>query len=507
MAPSAVRIAGLSTLLLAFARVVPAQVISIKTVPIAQGDQFQFFPSNNLGMGGVSIALADPLLDPFVNPAKAPRLGPARFYSAPTVYSLSHQAGGGRTLPLAAIGRAGSWYGGFALAVQEVDASRTPFQNPPIGVLAVNADDVVVDLGSPARSHGNTYVQALAGKALPASGVSVGASVLWGEIKAIDGVDLLYPGSQRVDQFGHEVDARVGMLKEWPNNRSFEALLLHNRFGMRHNVVFLDQFWDPALQQFATRARLDHNLDRTNIWGLHLGYQRPLTAEGWRIGWVATANRMSHPKLPEYELVNVPVIPRDPGRSSAFNLGVGLSKTRGLGTFAIDAVFEPIWSHTWADSPVPVVTAGGDTIAPGGATIENHFRFANWMMRMGLSRDVELRGVGKAAELQLGLVLRTVHYHLAQRDNVQLTGRTLEERWLEWTPSWGLSLRFPELEIRYRGRATHGTGRPGVQTFFGWGTRDVATASGNILVAPSGPLSLTDVTMATHQISISLPLR
>ncbi|HEY3279809.1 MAG TPA: hypothetical protein VGJ83_04795 [Gemmatimonadales bacterium] len=510
MAPSAVRIVGLSMLLGAFAGPTSAQTISIKTVPIAQGDQFQIFPSNNFGMGGVSIALADALLDPWVNPAKAARLGPSRFYSAPTVYTLSRQAGGGRTLPVAAIAGAGSWYGGVALALQEVDASRNPVFQDPGGFVVQDlaADDVAIDLNRPPeQTHGNTYVQALVGKALPAAGVSLGASVQWGELRAIDGVDLLYAGSQRVDQFGHELDLRLGLLKEWNGGRSLEALMLHNRFGMKHDVIFVDQFWNPALQQFDSRPRLEHNLDRTNTWGLHLVYQRPLSASGWRIGWVATANRMSHPKLPEYELANVPLIPRDPGRSTAFNFGVGLSKTRGPGTFAIEALLEPIWSHTWADAAVPVVTALGDTIPPGGPTLENHFRFSNWLMRMGLSREVGLRGLGKAAELQLGLVLRTIHYHLDQYDNVQLAGRDLEQRWLEWTPTWGLSLRFPELEIRYRGRVTHGTGRPGVQSFGGWGVRDVAAAGGSILVAPSGPLSLTDVNMATHQISISLPLR
>ena len=38
-----------------------AQIIQIKTIPIAQGDQFQFFPANNLGMGSISIALPDSL--------------------------------------------------------------------------------------------------------------------------------------------------------------------------------------------------------------------------------------------------------------------------------------------------------------------------------------------------------------------------------------------------------------------------------------------------------------
>src|SRR6266516_3895062 len=97
------RAVRLSIQLMALAGPAAAQLISIKTVPIAQGDQFDIFPSNNFGMGGVSIALADTLLDPFINPAKGGRLGAARFFSAPTVYGISQNAGGGRTLPLAAV--------------------------------------------------------------------------------------------------------------------------------------------------------------------------------------------------------------------------------------------------------------------------------------------------------------------------------------------------------------------------------------------------------------------
>src|SRR3712207_7376110 len=37
--------------------------------------------------------------------------------------------------------------------------------------------------------------------------------------------------------------------------------------------------------------------DRTNLWGLHLEYERPLATAGWRVGYLATANRLSHPKI------------------------------------------------------------------------------------------------------------------------------------------------------------------------------------------------------------------
>src|SRR5947199_9478640 len=92
-----------SVLLVALAGPASAQLISIKTVPIAQGDQFDIFPSNNFGMGGVSLALADTLLDPFINPAKGARLGSARFFIAPTVYCISLRAFGVRTLSVSVV--------------------------------------------------------------------------------------------------------------------------------------------------------------------------------------------------------------------------------------------------------------------------------------------------------------------------------------------------------------------------------------------------------------------
>jgi len=77
---------------------------------------------------------------------------------------------------------------------------------------------------------------------------------------------------------------------------------------------------------------------------------------------------------------------------------------------------------------------------------------------------------------------------------------------VEWTPTWGLTLRFPELELRYSGRVTTGTGRPGTQTN-GFVLNDPAAfRAGGLLVAPNGPLTLERVSVVTHQFSLSLPL-
>src|SRR3989454_1889352 len=99
------RVISLSVVLLTIAGTAPAQSIPIQTVPLVPADQFDIFPSYTLAMGGVSIALSDTLHDPFVNPAKGARIRAARFFSSPTLYHVSRDAGAGRTLPLE-IGRA-----------------------------------------------------------------------------------------------------------------------------------------------------------------------------------------------------------------------------------------------------------------------------------------------------------------------------------------------------------------------------------------------------------------
>jgi hypothetical protein len=483
-----------------------AQLIPIKTVPVAEGDQFGFFPSANLGMAGVSIALNDTLLDPFSNPAKAARLRGTHFFGAPSFYSVSSNAGSGRTLPLGGFTQRGSFYSGIVLALQEVSAARRDQFGPPILV----ADPAIGFVSPPQfpstpRTRTNQYAVAMLGRVIPEAKLSLAASVFWSGLTAVDGVDLLYAGSQNIEQFGQSLDFRVGMLKEFAGEQSLEAVVLHNRFAMTHDVTYVDFFWDPNVRQTLARPRFEHNPDRTNAWGLHLQYQRPLADSGRRFGAIVTANRMSHPKIPNYEIM---AIPRDPGYSTAFNFGVGLSQTDGPLTFGIDAIVEPIWSHTWADAEAAVPTNGGGTIPAGGRTIENRFRFANGVLRAGLSREFELEMPESSARMQFGVQLRSINYHLAQFSHVLNSGRSQNENWAEWTYAWGTSVSLPEVEIHYRLRMTSGTGRPGVAGpgFAGAPTLD-AVGGRNFIVAPSGALTLDPVRVTTHQISVSLPLR
>jgi hypothetical protein len=503
-----------------------AQVIPIKTIPIAQGDQFQLFPANNLGLGSVSIALPDTLGDPFVNPALGTRVTSTRLFTSPTLYSVSKSTGGGRSLPFAMLVRRGAWFGGVAGALQQVDPSKPPSQGfiawvtpasppppPSPALLGSTVIDTTIPIPSPdMRAHGNEYAFGMLGRDFARHNVSVGASMLWTGLHALDGVDLLYAGSTRVAQTGHVLDVRLGAVKTWPGqggeagkDRTLETLLLHNDFAADHRVSYVDSYWDPGTATLRPFARIETNRDRTHTWGLELKYAMPLAATGWRIGWMATANAATHPKIPNYELSNVPVIPRDPGHTAAYDLGVGLSKIAGPATFGIDVVYEPIRSYTWADAGTPQVTASGDTIGVGGKTLENHFHFSNALLRLGAGRDIAIGDPGKTIGLQFGLMVRSTDYTLFQTDHVQELQRQLKTGWVEWTPTWGFSVRFPEFELRYRGRVTHGAGRPESQFATPFGA--IALASGTILAAPSGPLNLMGVATTTHQISLSLPLR
>jgi hypothetical protein len=65
-------------------------------------------------------------------------------------------------------------------------------------------------------------------------------------------------------------------------------------------------------------------------------------------------------------------------------------------------------------------------------------------------------------------------------------------------------LRFPGLELRYRGRVTNGAGRPSPLGFFPGPLN--AGLPGDVLLAPDASLDLAGVATVTHQISLSLPL-
>jgi len=483
-----------------------SQVITVKTAPIADGGQFAFLPSANLGMGGLSIALPDSALDPFINPAAGARFSGVRVFGAPTFFSVTRKAGGGLTLPLGSSISSGPWFTQLLVAMQDIE--RTGNDGAVVSPLAASdvrapgsATDVVVT-SDDNRSRENRYVHGMLGRRL-GHGFSLASSASWWRLNVVDGVELYYPSSASVRQHGEASDVRVGVFKEFGRGHSLEAVALHNRFAMTQDVASIETLWDPTLRQFTSRSRVEPNADHTDTWGLHLAYLRPLADSTWHVGAVLTGNRITQPRLPAYDL---PEVPADAGRAQAYNIGAGISRSHGPLVAGFEAIYEPIWSRSWVRADEATESRDGTVIEAGTTALENHFRFDNAIARLGLSAVLPI-AAEHALTLEAGGQLRAIRYRLEQHDAIQVARTASTQSWNEWTRSWGVSYRFAGAGLHYRGYLTTGASRPGFDddggVVFAPGI-DARPGFGSTI--PFG-LRFDDVRTTTHQISFSVPIR
>ncbi len=468
------------------ASVAIGQIIPIKTVPLATGNQFSIFPSSNLASGGVSIAADDELLDPFTNPAKGIRFNSMYFLSAPQMYSVSMERGtsegSGRSLPVGLVLKNGEYFGGLYWARQELAADKNSVFGITPGATTLPPDD----------PENNTYTFAMLGTAIPGTDLAVGASALWGELSSVEGVKLLFPRSPKVLQNGTLAVYRLGVMRTMEGDEQFDAVLVRSVFKMRYDVGSFSSV-TGGRQQF----QFTPEYDQTNLWGIQLRYTRPL-ADNWRVGALFTTNWKEHPKIPNYDLMS---IPRDPGNSTAYNLGLGLFKSSESGFFGADLIYEPIRTATWADAEQPIRLANGEVFPAGMKTVENFFDFSNWIGRIGF------RAGNESSAIQAGLQFHAIKYNLEQINHLQRSKRRQKESWIEWTISAGYGFSVGPARIQYTGLLTTGTGQPGVISA-GWtGTArsnvTQAFAAGDFLPAPSGALNVQDALVWTHLVSLS----
>ena len=493
---------ALGGLLLILPLAAAAQQIPIKTIPVATGNQFLIFPSQNRSMGGVSIALNDPLSDPFVNPAKGILIDGFRFTGSPAYYNIAMQddfldgASSARTLPVGTLMRRGGLFGGAVLAWQELSKESengccVAFDD----ALTVAPTSVVARRERSSTTRNNIYALVTGGVQFPGTNLSVGLSAFAAGLNGLEGVRLLYSNGDRVEQDGSMSSFRLGLFHQWEDGRSAELTVLHHRFEMRHEMTAWA--WEEDFGGVREVTRLER--DETLGWAVLAGLQQPL-GDGWRIGGRLVGDWKRHPKIPNYDLMQ---IPRDPGNSSAYNIGLGFARTVGQTTYGIDLIYEPIWSHTWADAleDTPVGGVEGDDVIPAGRmTVENFFRFHNNIVRLGV------RHAGDRFDFGLGLDLHSYRYHLDQENFVVPFKRELDQDWSEWTFSLGLGYNFTGFQLRYLSLLTMGTGQPAVDGGAFAVAEDQALNASNFVVAPSGPIVLQDARVWTHQVSILIPL-
>jgi hypothetical protein len=491
VAASALLVA-VSTLLVAAPAPLLAQNISLKTVPIPTGEQFLLFPSQRLGMGSVHIGADDTLSGPFSNPARRLRQGGIRVFAAPTFYGEANNWVGGRTLPLSALFAGGRLHGGIAVATQQLnDRGRGFFP----GLVDEQGRNIL------SSEADNGYIFGSAGYRLT-DRTSVGASIFHGDLGAVDGVNMLYGRAVAIEQSGGITELRAGMMHDFGGERTLEGTITRTHLDMSHTVHYVDWRWDPMPppqtppQTPPTRIQwLERNDDNTISWGTQLRYRQPLD-ELSHVGVLLGGTTKAHPKIPNYNIVD---IPRDPGNSAVFNIGLGLSRQQEGATFGMDVVLEPGRSHTWAYADTVVVLESGALLQPGDKTVDNQFRFLNWSAAVG--GDWEGRRFGA----QLGLRTRRIAYSLDQENFLAERRRETRERWTEWTPSWGTHVRFGSAEVRYSGRFT---ARGWPQTMWwggGFARLDAASPSVDFVVGPTGAVSLPEYRVTTHRIMLSMP--
>lgn len=489
---------GLWVIVLSAPRLAAAQVLPVRTVPVASGDQFLMLPSQSMGMGGVTLAIDDSLADAWSNPAKGTLVNESAFIGSPTFYGISSEGGGGRTLPIAGMFSAARWFGGVALALQEVEDA--PQGNPVVWGPAFDS------WGQPRRISDafgrNLYASSYVGARLD-DRWSIGLGLAASSLNAMDGVDLLYADADRIEQSGGTQDVRAAVYRQGERDH-VSMLVLHSRVSMEHDVTYTDWVWDSLSMSVLRSERVELNEDRSRTWGAQLEWERALATPGWRVGASATVNRKDHPKIPNYEIQS---IPRDPGSTWAYEAAVGFARQTGPTTFGLEVALQPIWSETWQEADAQDVIDSDSTLAVGDRSIENDFFFTNVALRTGLSHDID------RATVQAGLEVRSIGYTLEQVDHVVDSYREQEESWMEWTPTFGVAFRFTGLDVRYSGRVTNGTGRPGSDfvpeplRVTGLETTIVQTGSADFILAPRGPLTLQDASVVTHQLSVRIPVR
>lgn len=480
--------------------IVKAQLINLKTVPVATGDQYIVQPTVHEGMANVSIALDDTLADPFVNPAKARKIQGTEAYMLPSFYHITKGLGGARTFTIGALTSGKKWFGGLGVAVQQLN-------------LADRQSSILNE-----RSTNNNYIWGELGRRLNSS-LALGGSIFWSGLSNMGGIDLLNPQSESIAQHGHLLDLRLGLNGDTKKNGQYEALILFNQINMSpqisnqgpiiglpvSGVNGLQTNNNTVTSQYQQTSP-DISYYKTNTWGIHLGYDHSLLEKNWKIGSIFTFNYKSHPHIPNYQLSSFPY---DPGNSKAFDIGIGSSfRSARNATIAVDFILEPIWSTTWANAQQNIYSNGfGSSIIvkKGDRIINNNFYFMNSILKTGLEW-----WEGNHVLIQAGILTKTYRYLMKQKDYVQNAQLRQKVNWREWTYSLSAGVFLKGLKIKYTALITTGTGQPGIVSYNTYYSSrlaaNFANEGGDIIFAPGGNIALRDAIVFTNQIMVMIPI-
>jgi hypothetical protein len=480
----------------AIVKLIYPQEINLRTVPLIAGNQTNFYPSISRGMGNLSIAFDDPLADPLVNPAKASKLGGLELFFSPTRNTWSNEDGRAiytssgsakymgtaiNSMPFGLYLKKGNFFTGGIISYQSYSSDRSI----PNNWLNSNTKS---DIGN------NIYLFGLVGAYFPELKLSVGGSVSWSELNAIDGVNLLYPGSYDIKQYGRSLDYKIGFVGEPSERDRLEFVIARTTFKSSHEITYNYPYWFYE-DSWISGYRIESNKDESKGWVIHTKYNNSISDEV-KIGGIFTVNWKEHPKIPNYALAN---IPRDPGSSTAYNIGVGIVESGKRTTLGFEYIYEPMTSYTWADAGME-----NPAFPSSFKTVENFFDFYNHIIRGGIYTHTDISWL----DYRLGIQLYFNKYNLKQNDNILDTSRTVNENWLETTLCGGLTINISGFKILYSLQVILGNGIVGsennqVIAFDAAASKSAA----DFLIAPNGSLVVDDIPLITQQISFVYNLK
>lgn len=479
-----------------------AQWISIRTVPIIASNQSEFQPSLARGMGNISIAFDDPLGSHFINPAKASRLNGITLFTSPSRNSWSNEdgravfAGGGssfypgasfNSIPFGGFFKSDNYFGGIMLAYQGYAGERS--QRNFVSISPTNSSMVDVkrtDVGN------NTYLYGLFGMSIPNTRLSVALSGSWGKFGAIDGVNLLYPGALDLKQDGEAWEAKFGAVAELPYGDRLEFVAGRSIYKATHEVSYSNFSWlwrDPLITNL---IRTEINKDETKEWLMYARYMRPINSF-WKVGVSLSVNWKDHPKIPNYSLAN---IPRDPGISVAYNIGVGANWSNSKSLWGFEYIYEPIATNTWAEAGEQILPPPNQNLSPNYKTIENFFTFYNHIIRIGHQSQSKWEWL----DYRFGVQFRFYRYNMNQNDNIRRTARVFSTDWLETTASGGLTANLGNIRLMYTLQLVFGNGMVGTASS-GVTPSDAGARTADFLPAPSGSLVVDNIILVTQQLT------
>lgn len=474
-----------------------AQSIPVKTYPLLTGKGVTSEISGNVGLGGVSIAYADSLAEPFENPASLMSVGRNVLAVSPgwsswslgstnraswPVNSGSHvrtteERSRAYSLPisLAVIQRTEGFALGAEVGYQRIASGH--YLNEEWGD-ATNSTTSTTD-----HSFGaNNWTERLSvAVPLPGLSMSLGAGIGYTDIRGIDGLQFLYPDVRELTVAGSNLQTRLGVSGQFAQSDMYSLAVGYEQLDVRQHAVF---DWAPTV----------NNQDITKTWLAQARYRLRLS-DRMGVGLMATGNRKDHPKISEYPISSVP---RDPAVTWAFNLGAGASwNISSDAMFTIEGIVEPIDSKTWVEAAEDRTLSDGTVILKGEPEQHNDYSFLNYIVRFGASVQAE-----SWLALKFGAETHIYSFDFHHKNNI--SGReqwvTPQSRWTEVEVSGGAEVRAGAWTLEYVARVLNGEGLL-EQSFSPILFDDNRAASDDFLLPPNGNIRVTPVMVVSHQLT------